>query len=89
MIYKAKDLPADKRTVLESLLGRRVSENEAISVRAFEAPAISDERRRQVASQLRNFLAELDANRRPASSEEASAILNEAISSVRPRFRSK
>ncbi len=37
MIHKAKDLSPDQKTVLEGLLGRAVSENEAISVRALNA----------------------------------------------------
>ena len=36
MIHKAKDLSPDQKTVLESLLGRRILEDEAISVRAIE-----------------------------------------------------
>ena len=38
MIHKAKDLSPDQKMVLESLLGRPVGEEEAISVRAV-APA--------------------------------------------------
>ena len=34
MIHNAKDLSPDQKSVLEALLGRRISEEEAISVRA-------------------------------------------------------
>ena len=34
MIHKAKDLSREQKIVIESLLGRAVAENEAISVRA-------------------------------------------------------
>ena len=34
MIHRAKDLAPDQRSVLESLLGRSVNEDEAISIRA-------------------------------------------------------
>jgi hypothetical protein len=33
MIHKAKDLSPDQKTAIESLLGRSVAENEAISIR--------------------------------------------------------
>lgn len=33
MIHKAKDLAPDQRSAIESLLGRSVDENEAISIR--------------------------------------------------------
>jgi len=37
------------------LLGRRVLEDEAISVRAFEPPALSDERRQEIAGELKRY----------------------------------
>jgi hypothetical protein len=37
MIHKAKDLSPDQKTLLEGLLGRAVSENEAISIRTMSA----------------------------------------------------
>jgi hypothetical protein len=47
MIHKAKALSPDQKMLVETLLGRRVLEDEAISVRAFEPPALSDERRQE------------------------------------------
>ena len=44
MIHKAKDLSPDQKAVVERLVGRKVLEAEAVSVRAFEPPALSDER---------------------------------------------
>ena len=35
MIHKAKDLSPDQKTAIESLLGRSVDENEAISIRTL------------------------------------------------------
>jgi len=35
MIHKAKDLSSDQKTVIEGLLGRPVSEDDAISIRAM------------------------------------------------------
>jgi len=39
MIHKAKDLSPDQKVVVEGLLGRPVSEDEAISVRAITPAA--------------------------------------------------
>jgi hypothetical protein len=87
MIRSAKDLSLDQRAVIESLLGRRVLENEAISIRAIEPPALSDQRRREQAAMLRKYLSEVDAGRRPGSPQEAEEILTEAIRSSRPAYR--
>ena len=87
MIRTAKDLSPDQRAAIESLLGRRVLEDEAISVRAFELPALSDERKRELTEQLNRYFAEVDAQRMPGSPEEAEDIINEAIRSVRPGYR--
>jgi hypothetical protein len=88
MIHKAKDLSADQKALIENLLGRRVLEDEAISVRAFEPPDISDQRRREVADELKRYFAEVDANRKPATPDEADEIITEAIRSTRPGYRS-
>jgi hypothetical protein len=42
MIHKAKDLSPDQKTAIESLLGRTVAEDEAISIRTF-TPASAPE----------------------------------------------
>ncbi len=87
MIRNAKDLLPDQKAVIESLLGRRVLENEAISVRAIELPPLSDQRRREQTAELRKYFAEVDARRKPGSPEEAEEILTEAIRSSRPGYR--
>ena len=87
MIRNAKDLSPDQKTAIESLLGRRVLEDEAISVRAIEPPALSDQRRQELAEELRQYFAEVDARRKPGSAEEAEEILSEAIRSTRPGYR--
>jgi len=38
MTHKAKDLSPDQKTVIESLLGRSIAENEEISIHASAAP---------------------------------------------------
>jgi hypothetical protein len=87
MIRDAKDLSPDQKTVIESLLGRRVLEGEAISVRAIEPPALSDERRTEILHGLEAYFAQVDKQRQPASPEEADAIINEALRSTRPSYR--
>ena len=87
MIRNAKDLSPDQKTAIESLLGRRVLEDEAISVRAIEPPALPDQRRQELAEELRRYFAEVDARRKPGSAEEAEEILTEAIRSTRPGYR--
>jgi len=88
MIRNAKDLSPDQKAAIESLLGRRILEDEAISVRAIEPPALSDERKRELVEQLKKYFAEVDARRQPGSPEEAEEIINEAMRSVRPGYRS-
>ena len=87
MIHKAKDLSPDQKIALESLLGRQLLNEEAISVRLIEPPALSDQQKRELAEQLRKYFAEIDAHRHPASEEQAEDILTEAIRSSRPGFR--
>ena len=61
--------------------------NEAISIRAIESPALSDERKQELAEQLKKYFAEVDALRKPDSQEDAEDIINEAMKSVRPGYR--
>lgn len=88
MIHRAKDLTPDQRLLIEHLLGRRVLEEEAISVRAFEPPALSDESRREVARRLEQYFAALDGQREPGLPAEAEELIAEAIRTARPGFRS-
>ena len=87
MIHQAKDLSADQKAVIESLLGRRVREDETVSVRAIEAPPLSSERKHELAGLLRQHFAEIDARRKPGSAHEAEDVITEAMRSVRPGYR--
>jgi hypothetical protein len=62
-------------------------EDEDVSVRAIEPPALSGPRRRELVEQLRRYFAEVDSRRRPGSTEEAEEILTEAMRSTRPGYR--
>ena len=87
MIHRAKDLSPDQRAAIESLLGRRVLEDEAISIRTIAPPALSDERKQELVEQLKSYFAKVVAGRKPGSPEEAEDVINEAIRSVRPNYR--
>ena len=87
MIRSAKDLSPDQKAVIEGLLGRRVVENEAISILAIEPPPLSDEQRQEQAEELRKYFLKVDARRRPGSADEAEEILTEAMRSSRPGYR--
>ena len=42
MIHKAKDLSPDQKIVIESLLGRSVAEDEAISIRPLASASVPE-----------------------------------------------
>ncbi len=87
MLRNAKDLSYDQKAAIESTLGRRIEEDEAVSIRAIEPPALSDERRRELTEQLKRYFAEVDARRAPGSPQDANDIIAEAIRSIRPGYR--
>jgi len=87
MIRDVKDLSPDQKIAVESLLGRPVSEQETVSVQAFQPPAISDQRRQEIVGALRQYFAEVDAKRQPVSAREADDIINEAMRESRQRMR--
>ena len=88
MIHKAKDLTPDETVLIEHLLGRRVLEEEAISVRALEPPALSDENRREITERLNQYFSAVDIMRKSGSAEDAEEVITEAIRSIRPGYRS-
>ncbi len=75
MIYRAKDLSVDQKAAIESLLGRSVLENEAISIRAIEPESISDERRTEVLSGLEKYFEPFDAKRQLVTPQERTPLL--------------
>jgi hypothetical protein len=87
MIWNAKDLSPDQKAGIETLLGRSVQEEEAVSVRTFEPVTVSHQRKLEIANELRRYFAELDATGKPVSEEEAEEIITEAMRSVRPGYR--
>ncbi|MEO8658432.1 MAG: hypothetical protein ABI693_08175 [Bryobacteraceae bacterium] len=92
MVHRVKDLSPEQKTTVEALLGRHVSSDESVSVRAV-APAtiipsqLSPEERTQALRKLDSYFAKVDSGRRAVSEEEEEAIFEEAIRSVRPNYR--
>ena len=87
MAYFAKDLSLEQRVAIESLLGRTMSEKEAVTIRAYEPAAISPERKAEIIANLESYFAGLDAIREPTSPDEADAIFEEAMRQTRPNYR--
>ena len=88
-LHSARKLSPPLRNALEQLLGRTLGDNEAISIRAYqphEAPSV--EQQRAVAEELRHHFARIDKKTRGISESEQEEILDEAIRSVRPGYRS-
>ena len=87
MICNATDLSPDQKAALETLLGRSVQDSEAVIVRTYEPTAVSNQRKLEIANELRKYFAEVDASRKPVSDEDAEDIITEAMRSVRPSYR--
>jgi hypothetical protein len=88
MIRNAEDLSPDQKIIIEGLLGRCVLDGEAISVRAIERPTLDDEQRAELLRGLEAYFEQVDKNRQDVSPEEANAIIDEALRSTRPDYRS-
>ena len=87
-LHSARKLPQPVRRALEQLLGRILSDNEAISVRAYqphEAPP--PEQQRQLTEELRHHFAKIDERTKDIPESDQEEILDEAIRSVRPGYR--
>jgi hypothetical protein len=87
-LLSARTLSPSLRNALEQLLGRALSDNEAISIRAYqphEAP--SRERQQVIAGDLRRYFAKMDQQTQSLSEGEQEEILDEAIRSVRPGYK--
>jgi hypothetical protein len=52
-------------------------------VQAFESAPVSEQGRREVSAELRKLFAEMDANLRPVTKDEAEKIFTEAMRSSR------
>jgi hypothetical protein len=92
MLYRVKDLSPEQKLAVEDLLGRSVSENDSVSIKALASSALvpsklSDEQRQEALAKLNRYFARVDALRGPCSQEEEEATINEALRSTRPNYR--
>jgi hypothetical protein len=92
MLHHVRDLTPDQRQAVEILLGRPVSEDESVSVRAVARATIipsklSPAERTEALEKLDQYFARVDSRRKPVSEEEEEAIITEAMRSVRPNYR--
>lgn len=87
MTLTAKNLSPDQKAVIEGLLGRRVLDDDTVTIRAIPAPRLSEEQRQEQVAQLKRYFAEVDSRREPVSAEEADEVLSEAMRSARPSYR--
>jgi hypothetical protein len=92
MLHRVKDLSPEQKLAVEALLGRAVSNDEAVSVRAIVPATIipsqlSREERAEALQPLDRYFAKVDARRKPVSEEEEEAIFMEAMQSARPNYR--
>jgi hypothetical protein len=87
VLQKASELSAEQRNALESLLGRRISDHETNSVRAFEPAPLSETRLAEILASLDAYFARIDAKRSAMSESEAEVVVNEALRSTRPSYR--
>ena len=88
-IQKTEDLSNAVRSALESLLGRPLEAGEEISIMAFrphEAP--QGPVRDQFAQRLRDQLDAMAERAKDASDDELDEILDDAMRSARPGYRS-
>lgn len=88
MILRARDLSESQKTIIEALLGRRLSADESVSVRAFEASSCSDPQIQRGTEELRSFFLKSDARRTNVPDAKGDEVIDDAIRSVRAGYRS-
>jgi hypothetical protein len=83
-IQNARDLRHDARVVVESLLGRKLSEEEQVAVTAFPVhPAPPEEERKIAASRLAEDLEAMAESAKRVPEDEMEALIDEAMGQVR------
>ena len=85
-IQNARDLGHDARAVVESLLGRKLSEEEQVAVMAFSVhPAPPGEERRIAAQRLGETLQDMAESAQRIPGDEMETLIDEAMEQVRQR----
>ena len=87
MVHQVKDLSADQRLVIESLVGRPLRDDESLTIRPShilkEAP--TGKERERLFRQYQDHLDELARRVTHVSEDEIEAAIDEAIRHVRPK----
>jgi hypothetical protein len=86
--HNARDLSPDARQVVEQLLGRQLAEDEQISILAYRLhePATAEDKQAALHA-LRGFWSRMDETNKKLPADEMDEILDEAMRSVRPKYR--
>jgi len=90
LIQRVSEMRPQTRAALEAELGRRLQDDEEVSIMAF-APhdAPMGEARREAAQRLREHLARIDEKTKGVPEAEIEDALGEALRSVRPGYRER
>lgn len=88
MLHKVSDLPLEARSVVETLIGRPLAEDEAFSIRPiqFQKEGADARAAKEAARRLELYFAEIDQQHSAILQGEADAVLDEAMKSVRPGY---
>lgn len=89
MVHEVKELSPAERVAAELLLGRPIADEETISVQAFNAPSISEERRREISAELRRLFKEADQKLQSVADADAERLFTEAMRTTRPGYRTR
>ena len=92
MLHHVKDLSPEQRRAVENLIGRPVTEEEAVSIKSIRPsviipPQASPAEREETLERLRRYFIRVDAQRGPVSEAEEDEIINEALRAARSGYR--
>ncbi len=83
-IRNVRDLGEDARRTLEALLGRRLAEEEQVSVTALAArPSPTGDSRRLAGERLHKNLREMSERAKKVPQDELESLIDEAVNDVR------
>jgi hypothetical protein len=89
VVHSVKDMSANQRLAVESLLGRQLRDEEKVSIRpvpvAKDAPPLS--RRQEISEAMRDYFAGVDEQRKDVPDEEIDAAIDEALRHARPSYK--
>ena len=88
-LHSARTLSPAVRGAIETLLGRSLGDDEAVSVRAYQPHEAPTDRERPVLVEgLRRYFAKIDEKLKDVPDQDLDEAIDEAIRSVRPGYRS-